>query len=63
MYISNRTFSDDHSRVILESTDNEDYINANFIRVSIKNILNIGNKYKTAELSFNLNCFEIIKKK
>lgn len=36
MYILNRTFSDDHSRVILESTDNEDYINANFIRVSIK---------------------------
>lgn len=32
-YLKIVSLSDDHSRVILESTENGDYINANFIKV------------------------------
>lgn len=38
-------FTDDHSRVILESTENGDYINANFIKVCNTNTLSLT--YKT----------------
>lgn len=32
-YLKIVSLTDDHSRVILESTENGDYINANFIKV------------------------------